>query len=336
MSELQIGPDGGLWFIAGDAVLRLGNGQTKSTAPTPDLATMNAPELVACLSNANSWHRDTALRALEWRKELRAARGLHPSTELHKIWEEKTNAPLTRLYALWGLHRVNLLNEGVLEDGTEDASPLLRAWSARLFGERKYPTGPALEKLGKMARDTNSTVRSAVAIAARQFVSGSFTRDTTPPSIPIREVFTGGILSSLWFSAEKGSTPEFNLLFWNALKPITAFDAAHALGFFQGDHEEGMVLAYWLIKRIIRQVAETDDPLRQEDAMLMLARIKPINYRLLTCALEGLKDGSPKRRATPTEKSRETLREFGKSQHQDLARLAREISTAWSKSASKD
>jgi hypothetical protein len=291
---------------------------------------LSTPEVVAYLKNPNSWHRDMALRVLESRKDLRNVRGLHPTTDLHKMWEEKTNSPVTRVHALWALHRVNLLDEDALENGAADPSPLLRAWSARLFGERKYPTGPGFKMLEKMAHDT-STVRTAVAIAARQFVSGSFIYDTPPPIMPIREVFTGGILSSLWFSTEKGSTPEFDLLYWNAVKPISAFDAAHPLGFFQGDREEKMALAYWLITRITRQVAESDDPLKQEDAILMLTQLKPANHRMLACALEGLKTGSPNRTVVPTEKSRDTLRQFGKSQHQDVAKLAKEILDEWNK-----
>ncbi len=330
VSQIQIGPDGAVWFIAADSIVRLEHQPGKTATFSSDVASLTTSEVVARLGSSNSWHRETALRVLDSREELVAARGLHPSTDLHRLLSEATNTPLARLHALWAQHRVGLLDEGGLETAADDASPLLRLWSARLFGERKYPTGTAFGKLEKMAHDTNRAVRIAVAMAARQFVSGSLVDDTPPPIMPIREVFTGGILSTLWFSTEQGSTPEFDLLFWNAVKPISAFDAAHPLGFFQGDREEKMPIAYWIITRIARQVAEMTDPLKQEDAMLMLTNLKPVNHRMLGCALRGLKDGLHSRKVIPTEKSLDVLRQFVRSQHPEVAGLAKEVLEGWS------
>lgn len=96
--------------------------------------------------------------------------------------------------------------------------------------------------LMKLGKEPNIDVRMAAAIAARQFMSGLLAIDTAPRAMPIREVYTGGILSSLWFSTEKSRSPAFDLLFWNAVRPISAYDSAQPMGFFNGEREERLPL----------------------------------------------------------------------------------------------
>jgi hypothetical protein len=288
-------------------------------------------EVIAEFKNPNSWQRDTALRVLDAREDLRAARGLHPGTPLHALFGDRSASPLARVYSVLALHRLELLDETLLENAADDPHPLVRTWAALLFGERGYPTGTAFQQLVKLGKETNLTVRGAVAVSARQFVSGSLTLDTAPRTIPLREVFTGGILSTLWFSTELGRTPGFDLLFWNAVRPITAYDSAHPMGFFNGDREEGLPFAYWIIVRIAQQIAEADDPLKQEDAMLMVAQLKPVNHRMILAALEGLKLGTPGRRVMPTEASRKVLEDFAKNGNCDIATRGRELLDAWSR-----
>ena len=169
----------------------------------------------------------------------------------------------------------------------------------------------------------------AVAVAARQFVSGSLAIDIAPRAMPIREVFTGGILSTLWFSTEKSSSPAFDLLYWNAVRPISAYDSAHPMGFFQGDREEGLPIAYWIVGLITQQIAEQDNPLKQEDAMLMVGEMKPTNSRMIVAALQGLKNGTANRRVIPTEKSLKVLSDFARSENCVIAALAQEILAEW-------
>ena len=117
--------------------------------------------------------------------------------------------------------------------------------------------------------------------------------------MPIREVFTGGILSTLWFSTEKSSSPAFDLLYWNAVRPISAYDSAHPMGFFNGDREEGLPIADWIVGLITRQIAEQDNAWKQEDAMLLVGEMKPTNSGMIIAALQGLKNGTPQRRVIP-------------------------------------
>jgi len=214
VEQIQVGPDGAAWMLTGastnsgrarpSSIVRLeSNERVGQSSSVKDLSKQDTAYLVAELKSLNSWNRDAALRTLDQREDLRAARGLHPGTPLHDAFRDKSNSPIARVYAALSLHRLNLLDENLLEDAADDAEPLVRTWAALLFGERNYPTGPAFQRLIKLAKETNIVVRSAAAVAARQFVSGSLAVDTVPRAMPIREVFTGGILSTLWFSTER-------------------------------------------------------------------------------------------------------------------------------------
>jgi hypothetical protein len=250
-------------------------------------------------------------------------------TPLHHAFHEKTNSPIARVYAVLSLHRLALLDETFLANVADEDEPVVRAWAVLLFGERNYPTGAAFEKMIKLARDTNMVARSASAIAARQFVSGSLAVDTPPRAIPLREVFTGGILSTLWFSTRNGSTPEFDLLFWNAVRPITAFDPAHPMGFFNGDNDSKLALAYWVVGLITRQIAEAGDALKQEEAMVMVGELNPENPRMILAALRGLKNGSPNRKVKATDRTLKVLTDFAKSNNPEIASLSEQICRQW-------
>lgn len=336
LRSFQIGPDGQLWLLVASAddkpgsILRLRAHDQPATPPSlVDFTQLPTEKLVSELGHPNAWQRDTALRILAARPELRNARGLHPRTPLHDAFREEDTSPTAKLYVLLALHRLGLLDETFLDNVTDHESQLLRTWSALLYGERNYPTGSALQMLIKLARDTNAVTRSAAAVAARQFVSGSLAIDTPPPIMPLREVFTGGILSTLWFSTKKGSSAEFDLLFWNAVRPITEYDPVHSIGFFNGDEEVKLELAYWTIGLVTRQIAETDDPAKQEEAMIMLSELRADTPRMIIAGLRGLKNGSPNRRVIPTTKSLEILDTFGMSTNPEISSLAREIHQLW-------
>lgn len=337
--DLQPGPEGGVWLLVksdtAGALYRLETSEGVTGEMPMELARMATTNLVALLRHPNSWQRDTALRTLSEREELLKARGLHPGTGLHDLFNDKGATAVARVNALLGLHRTGLLDETLLENAVTDPELAVRVWTGLLFGERNYPTGTAFHGVMNLAKETNVIVRGAAAIAARQFVSGSLGTDTPPKIMPIREVWTGGILSTLWFSTEKGSTPEFDLLYWNAVRPITGFDHAHPIGFFNGDNDSKLKIAYWIIGLITRQIAESDDPLKQEEAMLMVGDLKPTNHPMLIAALEGLKKGSGSMRVKPTEKSLQVLEKFTAHENCRVADLGKELAREWKVSARK-
>lgn len=65
--------------------------------------------------------------------------------------------------------------------------------------------------------------------------------------------------------------------------------------------------------------------------MLMMGQLKPTKPRMILAALQGLKDGTPRLRVVPTEKSLEVLKGFGQSENCEIAALAKEILVAWLK-----
>jgi hypothetical protein len=339
--DLQIGPDGGVWVLLSRSVEgttarnaigtlhRLQPGDWTAPPPFPEIPSLETKDVVALLGHENAWQRETALRVLDDREELRQARGLHPRTPLGALYGDANACAVTRVHALLALHRVELLDEVTLEAASGESDPALRTWAALLCGERNYPTGTSFNMLMKLAKEPDLNVRMAVAVAARQFVSGTLAVDTAPRAMPIREVYTGGLLSALWFSTEQSRTPAFDLLFWNALKPISAYDAAHPIGFFTEDFKESVPIANWIVGLVAEQIAEQDNPLKQEDAMLMVGKLKPSNAPLVLAALQGLKRGTPHLSTVPSESSLDVLKVLSLDTNQEIAILAREILSVW-------
>src|SRR5207247_2210077 len=95
---------------------------------------------------------------------------------------------------LWTLHAAEVLRDELLEQSASDKEPAFRAWAARFSGEQA--TEPRLARLKRLARDPEPSVRLAVAVAARQLVSGSLTADTAIKKVEIWPVLVPLIQSS--------------------------------------------------------------------------------------------------------------------------------------------
>ncbi|MCI0366216.1 MAG: hypothetical protein L0219_20335, partial [Phycisphaerales bacterium] len=185
------------------------------------------------------------------------SRRLHPGTPLHKLSEKDTNAHV-RLAALWTLHGTGLLEEVVLDSVAKDNDANIRGWVARLSGERGYLLHGAFARLMQLAKDTNLLVRTAAAIAARQFVSASLTTNT-PPAIPINEVATGGILSTLFLNSSNNVDATFEYHFWMALEPIIAFDP-NVIDFYHSDGAKKLwPFSANVLRRIMHRICDMDD-----------------------------------------------------------------------------
>ncbi|MCI0746420.1 MAG: dehydrogenase, partial [Verrucomicrobia subdivision 3 bacterium] len=188
-----------------------------------DLSKLSSADLAALLAHPNIWHRRMAQRLLSERGLTAFGRPhLHQGTPLHKLMEKDTNTHV-RLAALWTAHGAGFLEEVALDTVASDKDPALRRWAARLTGERGYLLKDSFDRLIKLAKDSDLSVRTAAAIAARQFVSSDLTTNT-PPKIPITEVATGGILSALFLNSSNNVDETFDFHFWMALEPIVAFD----------------------------------------------------------------------------------------------------------------
>src|SRR5690606_32225209 len=130
--------------------------------------------LVKILEHRNVWHRRTAQRILSERGEGTFGRSLHQDTPVHELLKNGKSVD-GRLAALWTLHGMNELDEGALNAAARDMDPAVRAWAARLTGERGLALQDSMDRLEGLAKDEDITVRASVAVAARQYVSSSLT-----------------------------------------------------------------------------------------------------------------------------------------------------------------
>ena len=162
-----------------------------------------------------------------------------------------------------------------------------------------------MKRLAKLAEDPDASVRLAVATAARQFVSGSLTVDT-PPAIPLDEVVTGPVLSGLHASPLDPQDPVLPFVYWMALEPLIAFDAGHALDFFENAKDKNQAewpMNPYILSRIMRRVCDLSEPSLREKhlnkAMEILGGLAS-ETTLANAALDGLIESFKSRSAPPT------------------------------------
>jgi len=293
-----------------------------------DLGKLSSIELVKVLEHPNVWQRRMAQRLLSERRDLPNANTLHDDTPLHLLMKNGLTLE-SRLAALWTLHGADMLEDGILDIPAEDKEPAMRAWAARLTGERGYPLGEAIKRLAKLAKDPDPSVRLAVATAARQFVSGSLTINT-PPSVPVREVITGPVLSALWFSSYDAQDPLLPFMYWMALEPLIAYDPVHALGFYQKDGAmPQMPLSGILLSKIMRRVCDLRDPLKLDQAIEILGKLSEKEVPTVLAALNGLIEGQRGKPVVPGKAALEVIARFGKFADANVAARAQQLGTLW-------
>lgn len=299
-----------------------------------DLAKLPTPDLVQQLASANVWQRRMAQRLLSERGPgAFGPRELHPGTPLHTMFEEGPT-PEARLAALWTLHGMRLLNDGDLDKAEKSEDVGLRIWAARLTGERNLPLGDAMARLQRLSKDPDPSVRLAVTVAARQFVSGSLTVNTKP-AVEIHEVITGPILSGLWVGhrdqTRNEHDPVLDFLYWMALEPIVAFDPLHAIGAYADD--EGMLREQPFSARILTKIMHRVCDLRNEDTLsrsvVEFGGIPETAPSTLIAGIRGLLDGQRGKVLAPNEKAVAVISRLSASTNAELAKIAQELGSLW-------
>ena len=267
-----------------------------------NLAKLSTEELADLLEHKNNWHRRMAQRLIGERGPVR---GVHAGTKIHPLMSNEAKPTAARLSAMWALHATGGMEDVNLDDLRKDPDPAIRAWVARLTGERGYPFGAAMSRLARLAKDTNAAVRLAAAVAARQFVSGSLTVNT-PPAVPLHEVITGGLLSDLHKSPIVPGDPVLPFIYWMALEPMVAFDAGHALGYYENATDKASAewpMNAYILTRIMRRICDLNEAEgRQKNldkAMDILGRVAA-EPNLANAALDGLIEGFKSKGRPPT------------------------------------
>lgn len=154
----------------------------------PRLGSATTPELVATLSNPNSWWRETAQRLLFERQDPQAvpllqARLRQVDTEVNSSNDHHLQATirgqrLGRLHALWSLDGLRAVTEQDLNVALADGFAPVREHAIRL-AESFLDTSPTLrQQLLQLADDPEPRVRFQLA-----FTCGSSTNIDSEPSI---------------------------------------------------------------------------------------------------------------------------------------------------------
>lgn len=359
----QTGPDGALWIMdwydrypcyqnanADPAgvdrergriwrLVHVGNTPGKALGSRPEtqmeLGKLSSADLVKLLEHPNSWQRRTAQRLLSERGDTAfGPRQLHPGSPLLDLFRKSTNVT-ARLAALWTLHGARLLDDGHLDEAAEAKDPVLREWAARLTGERGLPLGDAMKRLHTLAQDPEPTVRAAVAVAARQFVSGALTIDT-PPSVPLSEVVTGGVLSQLFQSSEKQTDPNLSFLFWMALEPVVAYDPFHSADFFRNYKPkpgQSSAFAEHIFTKIMRRTCDVRDEAVLSKVVGVLGAMDASQGSVIAAGLTGLIEGQRGKTLAVDAEARAVIGRLAKSTVAAVAAKAQQLGSLWGDSA---
>ncbi|MBX3734939.1 MAG: dehydrogenase [Verrucomicrobiae bacterium] len=299
-----------------------------------DLSTLSSTDLTQRLADPNVWQRRTAQRILAGRG---AAAFGPPARDTRNPLNDLLAAgpsPDSRLAALWTLHAAGLLDEHWLDTAANADDPALRSWAARLTGERGYPTREAFGRLNRLAADPDITVRTAVAVAARQFASGMLTINT-PPKVPLREAITGEVLGTLAEKTALGTDGTFEFLYWMALKPFVAEDPVHALsGFLKHAPMADTGFSAGILRKILRRTCDLRDESLLTRTVEVLGRMPADPPELVVAGLEGLMEGQRGKILVPSPEAVAVVAALGTSSHAGIAQEAQRVGSLWGDAAS--
>src|SRR5262249_46003670 len=119
------------------------------------------PELIELLRHDNRWFRETALRLLGDRHDMKVV------PALTKLTLESRG--LLALNALWALNLCGGFNDVIAEKTLAHAEAPVRYWTARLLGDERHVSPRMAGKLADLARDEKVvTVRGQLSCSARR------------------------------------------------------------------------------------------------------------------------------------------------------------------------
>ncbi len=289
-----------------------------------DLARASTSELVALLSHPNSWQRRMAQQLLVERGDATARQGLNALLKNGATVE-------ARLAALWTLHGLNLLEGAHLQGLIKDGEPALRAWTARLMGERGAASEQAMQALVTLAGDSDPTVRLAAATAARQFVSGALTVNT-PPRPETADANIGEVLATLIRASKDGNDPLIPFMIWMAAEPAVASDPVTVLKWMRDNGADTLPLSAHLTTKVMRRICDLSSVEHLAAAMEFIARVSE-SEALVVAALDGLLEGQKGRALSPGDAATAVLDRLLSSGSQPIKDRAQRLGTLWGNSA---
>jgi putative membrane-bound dehydrogenase-like protein len=348
----QVGPDGAAWIMdwydkypcyqnanadpegvdrERGRIWRVVHTGNKPGSPVPpraadlNLAKATAQELVTILSHSNVWHRRMAQRILTERRDATTRQPLQDLLKQGKALEE-------RLTALWTLHGASLLTEEWLDTAALDKEPAIRAWSARLTGERGDASEQPHRRLRILAADSDNSVRLAVATAARQFVSGSLTINK-PVAANLAGAEVGSLLAALVKSPGSGTDPVLPFMIWMAAEPGFARDPRTILAWMVENGKATMPLSGDLARKAMRRICDSQKADGLDLALQFITALPEDAAPLAVAALDGLIEGQKGKALMPGKSSAEFLDKLAKSPNQVVVARSRQLGTMWGDAA---
>jgi putative membrane-bound dehydrogenase-like protein len=295
-------------------VVWVGSQPGKAVPSRPDakmnLKQASSGDLVKLLADPNNWQRRQAQRLLLERQDPETA-GL-----LREMIQKAPSEPalLAALWTFTSLPQVDspgdLLPSYRARTGVPIKGPALekeapiflvpaaRAWMARALGERKDPQSAAI--LGRLASDPETSVRAAVAVALRQFASGSLTVDTPPAQTLAGPDFTR-ILKELLARPSVTGDAYYPHIVWMAMEPRLAENPEPFFSLF-AQTDSSPVSAY-CVYRAMRRICDLADASRREkylNAAMRFLKAMTAKTQLAGAALDGLIVAQGSKGAPPT------------------------------------
>lgn len=290
-----------------------------------DLSQSSPRELTALLDHPNIWHRRVAQRLLREKKDASIRSDL-------AALATAANKPLeTRLFAFWTLHSTELLEESFLDQMARDSEPALRSWAARFTGERRLASERASDRLILLASDQDPSVRFSVAVATRQFTSGSLTVNTPPPSGA--GMNWAGILVPLIEKSADAKDPLIPFAVWLAVEPLFVEDPGPALQWLAESGREHLPLSGQLARKVARRLCDMNDATKIDLAVDFVQKALAVSPEIAVNAISGLLEGQRGKALVPTVPTGELLARLSRHSDPVVQERGRQLGTLWGDAA---
>ncbi len=350
----QVGPDGAVWVMdwydrypcyqnanADPAgvdrelgriwrVVWTGDQPGKAVASRPanlDLGKATTASLVGTLSHPNVWQRRMAQRVLGGRRDVASQR-----EALRRLVREGATED-ARLSGLWTLHSTGQSGDAVLDEAARSGTASVRAWAARLTGERGDATEATWARLERLAGDEDATVQASVATAVRLFTSGSLTVNT-----PARHAHgeTGAglarVVDALVTTARATKDRDLPFLLWMAVEPLVALERDAVLEWLLEKGGAAMPLSGELAYKAMRRWCDAGDAAWLGRVVAMAGKAGG-DWPLLPRVLQGLVEGQRGRAMTPPPEAQAVVQGWLSNPNREVASRAQQLGAAWGDAA---
>lgn len=283
------------------------------------MAKLATSDLVKELNHPNVWRRRMAQRILSEKADKTA------TAPLLELLKSSPNAD-TRLASLWTLHGAQALDESTLNQYAADSDPGIRTWVARLTGERKIASQAALSRLVKLAADPDPSVRLAVAVACRQFTSGSLTVNT-PTTTAQANIWPA--LAAISSQPQSAADPLIPFMVWMAMEPQFGKESKDFLAAMASSDPNSYGVMQSLIKKAMRRICDMRSPEELNKALAFLDGLPESKSDLITAALDGLIEGQKGKALAPSQSPAALLAKLGNHPDAEVKSRSQRLGTLW-------